>query len=54
MNVFLVIMIIILTVSNVLLWLCFKGLSIMFKKLCNQFIELGECMLKESDNNVKS
>ena len=50
MNVFLVIMIIILTVSNVLLWICFKGLSIMFKKLCDQCIELGECMLKESDS----
>ena len=51
MNVFLVIMIIILTVSNVLLWICFKGLSIMFKKLCDQCIELGECMLKEGDND---
>ena len=49
MNVFFTIMIIILTVSNVLLWLCFKCLSIMFKKLCNQCIELGECILKEEN-----
>ena len=53
MNVFLVIMIIILTVSNVLLWICFKGLSIMFKKLCDQCIELGECMLKEGDTDAE-
>ena len=51
MNVFFTIMIIILTVSNVLLWLCFKGLSIMFKKLCEQCIEMGECMLKEEQND---
>lgn len=49
MNIFLVIMIIMLTVSNVLLWLCFKGLSIMFKKLCDQCIQLAECMIKESE-----
>lgn len=49
MNIFFVIMIIMLTVSNVLLWLCFKGLSIMFKKLCDQCIELVESMIKESE-----
>ena len=53
MDVFFAIMIIILTVSNVLLWLCLKGLSVMFKKLCDQCIELCECMLKDGDNNDK-
>lgn len=51
MNVFFEIMIMILTVSNVLLWLCIKGLSIKFKQLCDQYIKLIECILKESDNN---
>lgn len=50
MNIFFTIMIIILTVSNVLLWICLEGLSIVFKKLCEQYIELGECMLKESES----
>ena len=51
MNVLFTIMIIILIVSNVILWICFKGLSIMFKKLCDQCIELGECILKEENDD---
>ena len=46
MNVFFAIMIVILTVSNVLLWICLKGLSIILKDLCDKIIELGERMLK--------
>jgi flagellar biosynthesis protein FliR len=47
MNVFFVIAIIILTVSNVLLWIISKGLQIMFKNLANKVVELGEAILDE-------
>ena len=47
MNVFFVIAIIILTVSNVLLWIISKGLQIMYKNLANKVVELGEAILDE-------
>ena len=47
MNVLFVIAIIILTVSNVLLWIISKGLQIMFKNLANKVVELGEVILDE-------
>ena len=45
MTVFLTIMVIVLTISNVLLWIVCKGMQIMFKSLVEKTIELGECIL---------
>ena len=42
MTVFFVIAIIVLTVSNVLLWIVCKGLQVMIKELCDHVIELAE------------
>lgn len=47
MNALFLIAIIILTVSNVLLWIISKGLQIMFKNLANKVVELGEAILNE-------
>ena len=47
MEIFFVIAIIILTVSNVLLWIISKGLQIMLKNLANKFVEFGEEILDE-------
>ena len=46
MTIFMLIMIIILTVSNVLLWIVCKGLQIMLKSLAEKIVELGECMIQ--------
>lgn len=45
MTVFLTIMVIVLTISNVLLWMVCKGMQIMFKSLAEKMVELGECIL---------
>lgn len=47
MTVFLTIMVIVLTISNVLLWMVCKGMQIMIKSLAKKAIELGECILNE-------
>jgi len=47
MEIFFVIAIIVLTVSNVLLWIISKGLQIMFKNLANKVVELGQAILDE-------
>lgn len=48
MTVFFVIAIIVLTISNVLLWIVCKGLQIMIQKLCKTNMELCEEFLKHS------
>lgn len=47
MEIFFVIAIIVLTVSNVLLWIVSKGLQIMYKNIANKVVELGEAILDE-------
>ena len=46
MTVFLIIMVIVLTISNVLLWIVCKGLQIMMKSICEKVVSLGEEILK--------
>ncbi len=47
MTIFILVMIMILTISNVMLWLVFKGLQMMLKDLANSTVELGRAIQKE-------
>lgn len=51
MIVFLTVMVIVLTVSNVLLWIVCKGMQIMIKSLADKTVELCECIVNE--NHIK-
>lgn len=54
MAVFMLIMIIVLTISNVLLWLVCKGLQIMLKRLAEKTVELCKCMISGGDTDADS